>query len=153
MGSILDLRSTNWSYYTVPIAFMLVMVPHAYSIVLAGKNYDLDSPRRTEDLCAKDTSLGKAVLRRISRAKAASANGFETLGLYAAGVVAANVAQVETEAVNKLALTYLVSRAVYNFVYVHLQDNKRMAPIRSLVWLVSLYAIFALFVKAGIQIN
>ncbi|KAK0711307.1 hypothetical protein B0H67DRAFT_584941 [Lasiosphaeris hirsuta] len=153
MDPILDLSTTNWSYYTVPIAFMLVMVPHAYSIVLAGKNYDLDSPRRTEDLCAKDTSLDKAVVRRISRAKAASANGFETLSLYAAAVIAANAAKVETEAVNKLALLYLVSRAAYNFVYIHLQDNKRLAPIRSLVWLVSLYAIFALFVKAGIQTN
>jgi uncharacterized MAPEG superfamily protein len=48
-----------------------------------------------------------------------------------------------------LTLTYLVSRAVYNYVYVVLQDNARMAAVRPLVWGVGIAVIWGLFIGAG----
>ncbi|KAK0722572.1 hypothetical protein B0T26DRAFT_851506 [Lasiosphaeria miniovina] len=150
MASLLDLGSANWSYYSVPAAFVLVMIPHTYANFSAGKNYDLANPRKTEEYCAKDTTMDKVTLRRISRARAAVSNGFETLGLYAAGIVAANASgAVPTATLNALALGYLVSRAIYNYIYVFMQDNARAAPLRSLVWLAGLVVIFSLFLKAG----
>jgi len=53
-------------------------------------------------------------LKRIHRGEAASSNGLETIGIYAAGVVAANFARIPTETLNQLTLTYLASRLVYN---------------------------------------
>lgn len=41
-------------------------------------------------------------------------NRFETIGLYAAGVVAANVAGVPSSELNKLTGGYLASRALFN---------------------------------------
>jgi uncharacterized MAPEG superfamily protein len=41
---------------------------------------------------------------RILRARSAHANGLETIGLYAAAVVAANVTGVEVKSVNYLTL-------------------------------------------------
>lgn len=93
--------------------------------------------------------MSKQKLNRFRRAKAASANGFETLALYAGGIVAANAAGVATPKLNKLALGYLVSRAVFNFVYVFLQDNKKFAPLRTLVWMVGIGIIFSLYISAG----
>ncbi|KAK5664300.1 hypothetical protein OQA88_518 [Cercophora sp. LCS_1] len=150
MASFLDL---NLSYYTVPVAFVLIMAPNMYAAGLAGKNYDLANPRKTEEHVAKDEKLGKTVARRISRAKAAAANGFETIGLYAAAVVAANAAKVDVGLLNKLTLAYVVSRAVYDYVYVVLQDNRHMAPVRSLVWMVGLGIIFTLFISSGNALN
>ncbi|GAB1320405.1 hypothetical protein MFIFM68171_10615 [Madurella fahalii] len=155
MGSLLDLSSTNWSYYTVPGAFLMVLVPHTYAFVLAGKNYDINNPRNTEQNCAKDTTMDKITFRRLSRAKAATANGFETLGLYAAAVVAANTAGggVPTATLNKLTLGYLASRGLYNLVYVALQDNARVAPLRSVAWMSGIAIITSLFVLAARAAN
>ncbi|KXX75543.1 hypothetical protein MMYC01_207629 [Madurella mycetomatis] len=151
--SLVGLTATNWSYYTVPGAFFMVLVPHTYAFVLAGKNYDINNPRKTEEHCAKDTTMDKITLRRLSRAKAATANGFETLGLYAAAVVAANAAGVPTPRLNALTLAYLTSRAVYNLVYVVLQDNARVAPLRSLAWMSGIAIITALYVSAARAVN
>lgn len=38
----LDLASTNYSYYSIPAAFLITMAPNVYAMVLAGKNYDLN---------------------------------------------------------------------------------------------------------------
>jgi uncharacterized MAPEG superfamily protein len=93
------------------------------------------------------------VARRVSRGEAASSNGFETLGFYAAAVVAANLARVPTSTVNNLTLGYLASRFAYNYTYVFLQDNARLAPLRTLVWGVGIGLIFTLFIKAGNALN
>ncbi|KAK3399332.1 hypothetical protein B0T20DRAFT_409879 [Sordaria brevicollis] len=148
MASFLDL-SSNWSLHSIPAAFVLALLPNVYASFAAGKNYDLANPRKTEEHLAKDTTIDKRQLNRILRAKAASSNGLETIGLFAAGVVAANAAKVPVDTLNKLSLFYLGSRAVYNFVYVFLQDNRKFAPVRSLVWMASLGSIFTLFIKAG----
>ncbi|KAK4157095.1 hypothetical protein C8A00DRAFT_12041 [Chaetomidium leptoderma] len=153
MAALIDFTSTNWSYYTIPVAFALCMIPHSYSMVLAGKNHDIGHPRKTEEHCAKDTSMDKATVRRISRAKAAASNGFETLGLYAAAVVAGNVAGVATERMNQLTLAYVVSRVAYNYVYISLQDNARFAALRPLVWLAGIAVVMMLFVAAGKALN
>ncbi|KAK4106386.1 hypothetical protein N658DRAFT_17281 [Parathielavia hyrcaniae] len=149
MASLVGFASTNWSYYTIPAAFILCMAPHAYAIKLANKNYDLGNPRKTIEHCAKDTTLDKVTARRIARAEAASANGFETLGLYAAAVVAGNTAGVAAERLNQLTLAYLLSRAAYSYIYVFLQDNSKFAPVRSLVWMAGAGLIMTLFVAAG----
>ncbi|KAL2255631.1 hypothetical protein VTK26DRAFT_2980 [Humicola hyalothermophila] len=153
MASFLNLSETNWSYYTIPAAFGLCMLPHFYAIKLAGKNYDLGNPRKTEELCAKDTTMDKVTLRRISRAKAAAANGFETLALYAVAVVAGNVSGLPAGRLNALTLGYLASRAVYNLIYVRLQDNARAAVLRPLVWMAGIGIIMSLFISAGRDVN
>ena len=51
--------------------------------------------------------------QRILRAKNASGNGFETLGFFAAGVLAGNQAGIKPAALNVLALGYLASRVAY----------------------------------------
>ncbi|KAK3374994.1 hypothetical protein B0H63DRAFT_481514 [Podospora didyma] len=153
MAALFDFGAANWSYYTVPAAFFMVMVPHMYSNILAGKNYDLANPYKVEEHCAKDTTFNKVTLKRIQRARAAAKNGFETLSLFAAAVVAANAAGVAAARLNALTLAYLASRAAYNYVYVSLQDNARTAPLRTLTWAVGIVIIMSLFVSAGNVVN
>ena len=77
------------------------------------------------------------------------ANGFETLGMYSAGIVAAAVAGVPAKTLNYLSLAYLASRVGYNTMYVWVQENKKLAPLRSVCWNTSIGIIVALWVKAG----
>lgn len=77
------------------------------------------------------------------------ANGLETVGLYSAGVVAAAGAGVPAETLNYLSIAYLASRVGYNAVYVWLQENRKLAPMRSVCWNASIGIIAALWIKAG----
>ncbi|KAK4218046.1 hypothetical protein QBC37DRAFT_16385 [Rhypophila decipiens] len=148
MASFLD-NAANWSLHSVPVAFLLCMLPHAYAIKTAGDKYDVNLPARTIELLSSDKTFDKVKLNRFRRAKAASANGFETLALYAGGIVAANAAGVATPTLNKLALSYLISRGLFNYIYVFLQDNKKFAPVRTLVWMMGIGIIFGLYISAG----
>lgn len=77
------------------------------------------------------------------------ANGFETLGMYSAGIVAAAVTGVSAETLNYLSVAYLASRVGYNVVYVWLQDNRKLAPLRSVCFNVGIGIITTLWIKAG----
>ncbi|KAK4230902.1 hypothetical protein QBC38DRAFT_514550 [Podospora fimiseda] len=158
MDALIDLSSKNFSYYTIPAAFALCLLPGFYAVSLAGKNYDLANPRNLLETCSKDTSLAqnKPLLNQINRAKAAQANGFETLGLYAAAVVAANsagLAKADLVKLNTLTIGYVISRTIYNFIYIHLQNNRRLAGLRPLAWGVGIYIIVSLFLSAGKLLN
>jgi uncharacterized MAPEG superfamily protein len=77
------------------------------------------------------------------------ANGFDTLGMYSAGIVAAALTGVPAKSLNYLSLAYLASRVGYNTVYVWLQENKKLAPLRTVCWNISVGIIMALWIKAG----
>ena len=143
----------NISFYTIPAAFALVMTSHAYSMWLAGTNYDLAHPRATEENAIKDPKMTKSLLERIKRSRAATANGFETLGLFAAGVVAANAAGVSVADVNKLSVSYLATRVAYNISYTFLGEMSSLAVLRTATWTGGLGCVMAMFVKAGNRVN
>lgn len=86
---------------------------------------------------------------RILRAKAASENGFETLGFYAAAVALANQAGLEPTVLNYLTYGYLLSRAGFIFTYVKLQDNRQLAVLRSVFWVIGISLTATLYIKAG----
>jgi uncharacterized MAPEG superfamily protein len=85
----------------------------------------------------------------VLRAEAATANGFETLGLFAGGVVAANIAGVPVDTINVLTLSYLASRCVYLVVYIWLQENRNISTLRTLVWQLGCGLSLTLYIKAG----
>ena len=153
MAFLFDLHKANLSYYAVPAAFFIAFSPSMYAGALIGPKYNNAQPRKNLDMVAKDESISKQTRYRIERAKAASANGFETMAMFAAGVIAANQAGVSRYSLNVLSLSYLATRIAYNFIYVVLQDNNRWASVRSLVWMASVGQIFTLFIKAGNALN
>jgi uncharacterized MAPEG superfamily protein len=131
----------------------MAFIPHGISVVLSGTHHDMAQPRNTIDNLSKDTTVDKRLIKRIVRAKSASANGFESLGYFAAAVVAANAARVPMREVNTLALAYVGARAAYNFVYIVLQENNRLYPLRTAAWLTCTGLISWLFVRAGQVVN
>ncbi|KAB5570198.1 hypothetical protein GE09DRAFT_1217637 [Coniochaeta sp. 2T2.1] len=149
MATFLDLSRPSISYYTVPAAFALLFAPHVYAVRLAGRHQDLSLRGNMVENVKRDESVPKEVRQRIIRAEAATANGLETVSLYAAGVVAANVAGVGRGSVNLLSVVYIASRLAYNYIYVIAQDDARMASRRSAAWFVGAAVIFALFTGAG----
>lgn len=99
-----------------------------------SKEYDNENPR--EYLAQLEG--------RSARAVAAMANGYEGLPLFFAAVIIAHLAQVDPFWLNAMALTYVISRVVYNVLYV-----VGLGTLRSVVWLVGLGSVVTLFVMAA----
>ncbi|TGZ83536.1 hypothetical protein EX30DRAFT_84448 [Ascodesmis nigricans] len=152
-STILDhFHTRNLSFYTVPAAYILAIAPHMYTLAAVGKRFDARHPRKLLGKLEGDQTMDSATKARIHRAEAASANGFENLGFFAAAVVAANVAGVETKALNTLSVGYVVSRLVYNLIYVN-NTTAAAANSRFGVYLVGVGFVISLFVKAGNAVN
>ena len=66
-----------------------------------------------------------------------------------AAATAAAAAGVPAQTLNYLSAGYLVSRLVYNVIYIFVLENRKIAPLRSLVWNVSVVIISAIWVLAG----
>lgn len=87
---------------------------------------------------------------RIIRARGASANGFETLGCFAATVVLGLQAGIPAETLNSLTFFYVASRFAYNVTYVFLQENPAIGNMRSVIWQAGAITILTVWIKAGL---
>ena len=85
---------------------------------------DVTYPRGFVKAAQDETLLDERTRRRIVRAEAAMANGFEHIGIFAAAVVAGNVAKLNPRLLNGLSLGYIVSRLVYIFTLFIKAGNK-----------------------------
>lgn len=152
-ANYLDLTK-NLSYFTVPVVFLICLLPHTYAAVTASlKVFDNAQPRAFHEAIAKTESLDKRTKQHILRAEAASANGFETLGLYAAAVVAGNTAGLETRILNIATIGYVLSRLAFLYAYIVLGENRKLANLRSAIWFSGIGCIVTLFVKAGYAVS
>jgi uncharacterized MAPEG superfamily protein len=165
--------SSNYSLYSIPVAYFLSFMPHVVAMLkyktATKKKIDMINPRTFIATVSANPALDSRSKNRILRAEAASANGFENMSLFAAGVVAGNVALVARNAgslngasggdqtfdlaywLNRLTATWLALRFVYNHVYIY-QDLVPQ-PFRPLVYFSSLGCIMAMFVLAGNEIR
>ncbi|KAK9422189.1 hypothetical protein SUNI508_04868 [Seiridium unicorne] len=152
----MDALNRNFTFFTVPAAFVLLFIPKLYSFALGGRYLDPASPKKYQPsiLDADDLDYKyHQVKSRILRAEAAFANGLETVSLYAAAVASVNVAPVDPVVANVLALVYLATRVLYNTIYVILQDDPRWAMARSATWFSGIGVVFAMFTVAGVAVH
>ncbi|KAI8623555.1 hypothetical protein F5Y19DRAFT_481588 [Xylariaceae sp. FL1651] len=127
--------------------------PRSYSAFQGpGQKYFDPSNPRTFAARLEKSDLDKETVARILRAESASANGFEGLPVFAAAVVAGNSAGVSAPTMNALSITYVLSRVVYNWVYVFLSKNRQFAGVRSLTWFAGVGSAMAMFVSAGLKL-
>lgn len=150
------LMSNNYSFYAVPVAWVISITPHMYAISLyerkSTKKFDNREPRSLTSKLADDQTLDKATKDRIIRAEGAQQNGFENIGLFAAAIVAGNMAGLSHKTMNLLSGGYLASRLLYNFIYIH-NTTGALAATRSLVYMAGVGFISTMFIMAGNAIN
>jgi len=151
MATLFD-PTRNFSFYAVPAAWVVSLLPHIYATSLydrsSSQKFDPRYPRGLTSKIASDQSLPQATKDRILRAEAAQQNGFENVGLFAAAVVAGNVAGVDNWWLNTLSGGYLASRVLYNVIYVN-NETKGAASARTGVFLSGIFMIFQLYTMAG----
>ncbi|MCJ1391466.1 hypothetical protein MMC18_004330 [Xylographa bjoerkii] len=151
MASLLDL-TRNFSLYTIPAAWILAILPHAYATQLydakSSHKFDLTQPRSLAAKAGADQTIDTATKNRVIRAEGAQQNGFENVGLFAAAVVAGNVAGVDNWWLNALSGGYVASRVLYNMIYIN-NESVGMANARTGVFLSGVGMCMSLFVMAG----
>ncbi len=152
----MSLSTTNYSFYTIPAAWLLSIIPHQYAIILysksAHKRFDNCHPRSLTSKVEGDQAIDKATKRRIIRAEGAQQNGFENLAFFAAAVTAGNAAGLAPRMMNMLSGAYLATRVVYNLVYIN-GDTAALAGIRSVIYTAGVGLVCAVFVMAGKAVN
>ncbi|KAF7846300.1 hypothetical protein BT93_L4652 [Corymbia citriodora subsp. variegata] len=144
-AAALNLRQ-NYSLYAIPAAWILSLAPHFYAVQL-GK-FDNRNPRSYTKSLESDQSIDAETKGRIQRAEGAQQNGFENVGLFAAAVVAGNIAKLDNWTLNALTGGYLASRVLYNLLYIN-NTTDGAANARSAVFVSGIAMIFTLFIKAG----
>ncbi|OTB04573.1 hypothetical protein M426DRAFT_320689 [Hypoxylon sp. CI-4A] len=151
MASYLGLEK-NISYYTIPAALVLALLPRVYAgLTGPGKKFfDKNNPRNFPQIL-ENSGLDKITRGRLQRAEAAGSNAFETLGVYAAAVTAGNTARLSPNTLNTLTLGYLASRLFYMWIYIWGQENRKLLPLRTQVWGVGMLICMTLFSMAGRQ--
>jgi len=152
----MSLSTTNYSFYTIPAAWLLSLLPHTYAIILysrsAHKRFDNRHPRSLTSKLEGDQTIDKATKERIIRAEGAQQNGFENLAFYAAAVTAGNVAGLAPQTMNTLSATYLASRAVYNLIYIN-GNTAALAGARTTIYSAGVALLCTMFVMAGNAMN
>ncbi|KWU44290.1 hypothetical protein RHOSPDRAFT_18167 [Rhodotorula sp. JG-1b] len=171
------LDAYNYSLLSVPAVWLLGIGTHWSAIYLSSVSreipkFDNVSPRQYVAEVAKLTKTSKDA-RQLCRTEAAQQNIFENIGLYAAAIVAGNVARLGTSHMNKIALGYLVSRFLYvvrgllqpsssvltsycvataQVLYIR-TDRIKATPLRSVAYLTSVILSLGTFVRAGLAFN
>lgn len=96
-----------------PFRKLLAFHCSKHSLIICGS-----SPRHALASLSTSDDSKKAIQLRILRGEAAQSNGLENLAPFSGAILAANLAGVPVNKINHLALAYLVSRVVYNFIYI-----------------------------------
>ena len=141
----------NLSLYTVPAAWVLCIAPHIYSVQLfqnATSKFDNKQPRFLVQSVVESQNIDVATKGRILRADFAQHNGFENLGFFAAAVVAGNMAKLDLFWLNGLTVGYVLSRILYDLIYIH-NTTESLAATRSAVYMLGVADILTLFTMAA----
>lgn len=104
------MTSPNYSIYAIPAFYILALAPHVYSGALLnrGTNGRMDNanPRGSSFSELAKKSLDKATYARFERTKAAGANSFENIPLFASAVICANMAGLDNGTMNMVRMPF-----------------------------------------------
>lgn len=147
-----NLYSDNISLHTVPLTWCLALIPRMWGRMkyyhVVGHDMDIRNPRDYPNAVANEKALDAQLKGRILRAEGAMQNHLENVGLFAAAVVAGNLAKLSPKVLNGLSLGYFVCRVVYMYVYIR-NETKGQAIMRAVTFFSGLGMIFSLFHMAG----
>ncbi|KAJ3279957.1 hypothetical protein HK104_001032 [Borealophlyctis nickersoniae] len=140
---------TNYSMFAIPASYLVAFIPHVVKGVIISSNvgkYNNVNPRTQLD--AYKEKMTKAAHQKALRAAAAHQNGLEAFPLFAAAVIAGNVAGLPTATLNAYSGAFLAARFLYNLIYIN-NTSPAVAGLRTLVWASGVGACVSLLVQAA----
>lgn len=146
------MASTNYSVYSIPIYYIMNLIPHTYSTtIFAGgsvKNWDNANPKSAAVRERFQKRVSAATYLRWERARAAHNNGIENFPLLIAAVILGNMAKLDAGMMNWTFGTFLLFRAMFIAAYIEISDG-RLSVFRTLVFSISVLQCLWIIFKAG----
>ncbi|KAH9838816.1 putative DEAD box helicase family protein [Teratosphaeria destructans] len=117
--------SSNFSLQSIPLAFGLSLAPHLYytsGLMLASRGkMSIAQPRSNLDTWK--SKLSPTIWSHLARARGAHLNSMEVFPLFAAAMVAGNVARLPVEDLDRSAVWFLGTRALYMALYMGISND------------------------------
>ena len=117
-------------YGALNVGAFLAYVPAALRMIMSKGGYNNVSPRAQVEKLSKSSPL-------FARLHGAHMNTLESWPFFAAGVIAAKSAGVDSDKVSRMATSWCAIRALYILVYMAQRGSIAVAGLRSLCFLAS----------------
>lgn len=144
--------SRSLSFYSIPVYYILAMVPHVYSVTLLRLNkqkWDNASPRSEKFAASLKKGIAPDVLGKFERARAAHTNMLsENMAFFIGAVLAGNMAGLNASFMNSITGWYLFSRVAYLVCYIYIK-RQPYAWLRTIAFNAGCGMLFWVYFKAG----
>ncbi|TDL22784.1 hypothetical protein BD410DRAFT_788108 [Rickenella mellea] len=142
--------STPLSLYSIPAVWLTSFVPMnlKFSLIARTIGYNNVQPRANTGRMVNNRAVPKDVAAQAERMEGAHLNGNEMLPIWIAAVLAGNQAGVAQETLNSVSVAFIVTRILYNYVYIT-HTTQLASTLRTGLWSISLSLPMYLIVKAG----
>ncbi|KAH7098942.1 hypothetical protein BKA62DRAFT_772922 [Auriculariales sp. MPI-PUGE-AT-0066] len=133
------------SLYSIPVVWVLAMVPHAQKNIMAASL----APRGTVQRVQGDKELDTELAQRIARYEGAHQNGMEVFPLWSVAVAVGNICQVGNQTLNICSVLFVTLRIIYNYIYAN-QRTRAQAATRSLTWWAGIVVSMFLIIRGAV---
>ncbi|KAE8412384.1 hypothetical protein BDV36DRAFT_300953 [Aspergillus pseudocaelatus] len=148
------MSNSNYSIYSIIAAYGLGAAPHGYYLVKMMANAKGQSsnilPR--ENLTNLKGKISTQVWDKLARARGAHLNAMEGIPMFAAAMLAGNLAKLPANDLNYMAVDYLASRMLYTAVYMGVKSELG-SYLRTGIWAWSISIPIWVLVRAGKAVN
>lgn len=130
--------TANYALFAIPVYWTIALAPHGYSVFLItshnNNQFDLPSPRSTNNRTMIEKSVPKHIYRRYERCRAAHDNMLENMAFVVGGILSGVIAKLDAGLMNLLCGIYIASRLAYAISYISIATHK-WAPVRTFWYL------------------
>ncbi|EEH10909.1 conserved hypothetical protein [Histoplasma capsulatum G186AR] len=138
----------NWSLHSIAGAYMLGLVPHGYYVLKLASMRQISNVSPRDHFTSLKARLPADTWNKLSRARSAHLNALESLPLFAAAMIAGNVAKLPAGDLNTIAAEYIGARMLYTVLYMGVK-SEGLSYLRTGVWAWSIGLPLYGLVKAG----
>ncbi|KAH8424240.1 uncharacterized protein LDX57_001998 [Aspergillus melleus] len=148
------MSTTNYSIASIIAAYGVGAAPHGYYLVqmMANAKGQASNILPRENLSKLKGNIPAAVWDTMARARGAHSNAMEGLPMFAAAMIAGNVAKLPADELNVLAAEYIGARILYTAVYMGVR-SEALSYLRTGVWAWSLSIPIWGLARAGRALN
>jgi len=151
-----DILSKPWSLLSIPIVWLTASYPAGVKIstlrnFTKGFSYDPVQPRDNLERFSATEGIPEELSARIRRMEGAHVNGHENLPLWIGAVLAGNYAGLEQSTLNKVAIFYILSRCLYNYIYIN-HTTVFQSRLRTAIWTIGFLAPMYLLVISWAEV-
>ncbi|KAF7131020.1 hypothetical protein CNMCM5793_003955 [Aspergillus hiratsukae] len=148
------MSQNNYSIHSIAAAYAVGLFPHGYYYVMMMANAKEHAtnivPR--ENLSNLKGRLPAQIWQQLAKARGAHLNAMEGLPLFAAAMLAGNLAKLPSGDLNTLSLEYIGARLLYTALYMGAK-SEAISYLRTGVWAWSVSIPICGLIQAGRILN